>query len=70
MLIFNSVSPYFRGCFPFQNPDNFREACNKQVAEASGAEKLEKACNIAFSYTGYCYYVHFAKISIPNYCGK
>ncbi|XP_054290361.1 apolipophorins-like [Macrosteles quadrilineatus] len=59
-----------RGCFSYENPDRFREACNRQVAEASGDAKQERACNIAQSYTGYCYYVHFVRTNLPDHCGK
>ncbi|KAG8309601.1 hypothetical protein J6590_081662 [Homalodisca vitripennis] len=59
-----------RGCFAYANPESFREACNKQVAEASGEAKEEAACNIALSYVGYCYYVHFVLIPLPDHCGK
>jgi len=59
-----------RGCFSYEAPERFREACNRQVAEASGDAKQEKACNIAQSYAGYCYYVHFVQVNLPDHCGK
>lgn len=67
---YHQINFVFRSCFAFENQENFREACNKKVAEASAEHKQEEACTIARAYTGYCYYVHFVRLRLPDQCGK